>query len=354
MFQSKTVFVLGAGASHEIGLPLGSGLAKTISQKLDIRFEDTGRPKPTGGNYPLYETLRGRFRSEAREYQHAGWMIRDGIHLANSIDDFLDRHASNPHVVKYGKLAIVASILEAECGSRIFTSNHKPRDSNFISGTADTWYPRLLKLLGAGVPSEKLDHLFDNVAFIDFNYDRCLPHYLIEAIQPLYGVDDRRAREVVATAKILHPYGSIGNLAMQGGGGNVPFGELRTDLFEVAERIRLYTEQVKEHDELEAIKLTISEAQRIVFVGFGYHQQNLKIITPKETKITQQILGSACGISNEDCEVLQDMLRPLLKTMAPRFNTFTGRDMTYRDYIKLRNDLTSAPLFDEFSRTLMS
>jgi hypothetical protein len=113
MFLSKTVFVLGAGASHEIGLPLGSDLAKTISQKLDIRFEDTGRPKSTGGDYPLYETLRGKFRSEAREYQRAGWMIRDGVLLANSIDDFLDRHASKPHVVKYGKLAIVASIVDA-------------------------------------------------------------------------------------------------------------------------------------------------------------------------------------------------------------------------------------------------
>jgi hypothetical protein len=354
MFQSKTVFVLGAGASHEICLPLGSGLAKIISKKLDIRFEDTGTPKSTGGDYSLYGALKQKFPSEIKQYLQAAWMIRDGIHLANSIDDFLDRHASKPHVVKYGKLAIVASILEAERDSKIFTSNLKPRDGDFITKTEQTWYPRLLKLLGAGVASEKLDQLFDNVAFIDFNYDRCLPHYLIEAIQPLYGVDDQRARGVVATAKILHPYGSIGNLAMQGGGGNVPFGELRTDLFEVAERIRLYTEQVKEHDELEAIKLTISEAQRIVFVGFGYHQQNLKIITPKETKITQQILGSACGISNDDCEVLQDLLQPLLKTMAPRLNFSTGRNMTYRDNIKLRSDLKSAALFDEFSRTLMS
>ena len=45
MFQSKTVFVLGAGASHELGLPLGSGLAKIISRKLNLRFEDTGTPK---------------------------------------------------------------------------------------------------------------------------------------------------------------------------------------------------------------------------------------------------------------------------------------------------------------------
>jgi hypothetical protein len=353
MFFSKTVFVLGAGASHEIGLPLGSDLAKVISQKLDIRFEDTNRPKSTGGDYPLYETLRGKFRSEAREYQHAGWMIRDGVLLANSIDDFLDRHASKPYVVKYGKLAIAASIVEAECGSRIFTSNHKPRDVNFISGTADTWYPRLLKLLGTGVSSERLDHLFDNVAFIDFNYDRCLPHYLIEAIQPLYGVDDRRAREVVATAKILHPYGSIGTLAVHRGGGNVPFGDVQTDLFEVAERIRLYTEQIQEHDEIAHIKRTIAEAQRIVFLGFGYHRQNLELITPGEPK-AQEILGSAYAVSNEDCEVLKGWLDPILGEIPPKLDLVANRRRVRSDYIKLRSDLTSAALFDEFSRTLMS
>ena len=43
MFESKTVFVLGAGASHEVGLPVGSGLAEIISKKLDIRFTRSNR-----------------------------------------------------------------------------------------------------------------------------------------------------------------------------------------------------------------------------------------------------------------------------------------------------------------------
>jgi hypothetical protein len=183
MFPSKTIFVLGAGASNEVDLPLGSGLAKTISEKVGIRFNEIGAPLP-GGDFSLYNALKAKFRSEVGEYQKAGWTIYEGVLLANSIDDFLDRHASNPRVVQYGKLAIVASILEKEHASRIFTSNVRPRDHQFISSTTETWYPRLLKLLGTGVSVERLDHLFENVAFIDFNYDRCLPHYLIEASCP--------------------------------------------------------------------------------------------------------------------------------------------------------------------------
>jgi hypothetical protein len=211
-----------------------------------------------------------------------------------------------------------------------------------------------LKLLGTGVSSERLDDLFDNVAFVDFNYDRCLPHFLIEAIQPLYGVDDRRAREIVATAKILHPYGSLGELAIYGPAGTVPFGVLNIDLFEVAERIRLYTEQVTEHEELDEIKRTIAEAHRVVFLGFGYHRQNLAIITPSQTKATQEILGSAFGFSNDDCDALKTWLQPILGEIPPTIDLIASRRRVYSDCIKLRNDLKSAQLLDAFSRTLMS
>jgi hypothetical protein len=355
VFTSKTVFVLGAGASKEVSLPLGSELAEIICKKLDVRFDRAGQ-LIEGGDFRLYETLKARFPTQIGQYQQAGWTIRDGVLLANSIDDFLDRHATKPQVVLYGKLAIVASILEKEKASPIFTSPARNRSASFISDIKDTWYIRLLKLLQTGVPVEQVDSLFENVAFIDFNYDRCLSQFMIEAIQPLYGVDQSRARQIVATAKILHPYGSIGELPMSGLRGTVPYGDPdgNANLFEVAEHIRLYTEQVKEHDKIDEIKREIASAHRIAFLGFGYHQQNLAIIRPKEAQSTNQILGTAWKVSNDDCEVLQDTLRPLLRTQPPRFNAFTGRDHTYRDDIKLRSDLTASAFFDEYYRTLMS
>ena len=43
MFNSKTTIVVGAGASAELGMPVGSELKKTIATKLDIRFSDGSR-----------------------------------------------------------------------------------------------------------------------------------------------------------------------------------------------------------------------------------------------------------------------------------------------------------------------
>lgn len=353
MFVSETVFVLGAGASHEVGLPVGSGLAQIISKKVDVQFTELGSPIANGSDLRLYGRMREKFKDEIREYQHAGWTIRDGVLFANSIDDFLDRFAkTNERVVRYGKLAIVASILEGERESPIFTSFAKPRSETFITDTVNTWYAKLLKVLGTGVGVDRVETLFDNVSFIDFNYDRCLPHFMIEALQPLYGIDEARAREVVSKARILHPYGSLGPLT---GNEAVPFGDPteRTDMFEVAERIRLYTEQVQEHEDIEEIRRAVSNADRLVFLGFGYHPQNIELITPRSTVSSgtgvDDIIGSAFGISQPDVDVLQDWLYPLLS----KEGNFGVRGK-YQRIILANEKVTAAGIFDVYSRKLMS
>jgi hypothetical protein len=106
MLKSKTVFVLGAGASSEVDLPVGSGLAKTISKKLDIRYTDDGHQIP-GADWNLYSTFRGLFQDDRSACHRAARKIADGIKLANSIDEFLDRHRSDKMALAYGKLAIV-------------------------------------------------------------------------------------------------------------------------------------------------------------------------------------------------------------------------------------------------------
>jgi hypothetical protein len=52
--------------------------------------------------------------SEVHEYRKAAQRIREGIVLADSIDDFLDQNSHDRFINLYGKAAIVKSILEAE------------------------------------------------------------------------------------------------------------------------------------------------------------------------------------------------------------------------------------------------
>ena len=53
MLREKTVFIVGAGASKEFGMPIGSELALSISKKLNVLFDDWGR-KVVDGDSDLF------------------------------------------------------------------------------------------------------------------------------------------------------------------------------------------------------------------------------------------------------------------------------------------------------------
>lgn len=56
MVNNQTVFVLGAGASNEVGLPTGAELKRQIGELLDIRFERGHQM--LSGDVLIYEALR--------------------------------------------------------------------------------------------------------------------------------------------------------------------------------------------------------------------------------------------------------------------------------------------------------
>lgn len=90
MLKSKTVFILGAGASYEVGFPLGSDLKKTISNKLNFVFNV--EVSLNSGDKDIYSTIRSEFRSRINEYIEISKDISSGILWSNSIDDFIDTH----------------------------------------------------------------------------------------------------------------------------------------------------------------------------------------------------------------------------------------------------------------------
>jgi hypothetical protein len=173
MFKRQTLFILGAGSSHEVGLPLGRELATSIGKMTDIRFEQVNRP--TGvGDMNIYSQLTQGLRVQAHEYQDAGWLIRDGVGFAQSIDDFLDQHRNNQFVNVYGKAALVKAILDAERKSKLYFGGDSGIETFNAGRFADTWFVKFMHMLGRGISKENVRTIFDRVAFITFNYDRCL------------------------------------------------------------------------------------------------------------------------------------------------------------------------------------
>lgn len=141
---SKTVFIIGAGASAEVGLPVGSNLKALIAKTLDIYFERGSGV--TRGDLDVYQALRLAAEQDPKPNDslqalyHAGLRIRDAMPQAISIDNFIDTHSGDKQIELCGKLAIVRTILDAESRSRLFIDYLKSdRKLNFVN-LQDTWF----------------------------------------------------------------------------------------------------------------------------------------------------------------------------------------------------------------------
>ena len=121
MIKRKTVFVIGAGASCEAGLPTGAELRTHIAKALDIKFPDGYQQG--SGSLSVYEAISEYCRQsglrDTGEFLRAAWTIRDAAPLALSIDNFIDAHRGNKKVELCGKLAIAEVVLHAERKSKL-------------------------------------------------------------------------------------------------------------------------------------------------------------------------------------------------------------------------------------------
>jgi hypothetical protein len=307
MFRAKTLLIVGAGASFEVGLPIGSALLTSIVELADIRFE---RWEQTRGSPALLEALKARFFPAVHEtvddHIRAGWQLAASAQQAISIDNLIDA-LEDPKIEVMGKLGIAQAILQAEGKSAAFKPRDPQRNDLDMSNFADTWYGTLTKLLAEGVRRSEVEGIFSNLEIINFNYDRCLEQYLPSSLAQYYGLDVARFREILATLPIHRPYGSVGRLPWQAGDGPaVDFGCPEPQLVaDVSRSLRTFTEQVSDEGALHAMRAAVSSADRVVFLGFGFHRQNVELIA-SPVQSHSEILGTAMGVSRSDLSVIDD------------------------------------------------
>ena len=338
MFKRKTLFIVGAGASAEVGLPVGATLAKTIANILNV---PRGGMPDSRGETVLRQLYEKRPLS-SNGYQQAAWRIRDGVRLTNSIDDFLDMHGADKLVQRVGKTAIVKAILDAEAESSLYYDRELSRQLVNLDKIENTWFMKFFRMLGRGVTRDNARQIFDSVSFIVFNYDRCLEFFLLSALQLVYSMPQSEAVSIVSNLRIIHPYGMVAGLPLTGSG--VPFGGtpgFELDYVGPAEGIKTYSEQIAAGDMLTQIHEEMSAAEQFVFLGFGYHDQNMLMLKPGKQLPLKPVLGTALDRSESDIEVIRQQLA----------QTFSGGLQGIIPAMQIANR-TSAALFDYYAKTL--
>ena len=169
----------------------------------------------------------------------------------------------------------------------------------------DHWMKPFFKQLTDRRRKSDLDQIFSGITIICFNYDRCIEHYLIHALQELYSITPQEAARLVGFLEIYYPYGKVGKLkTVLSLSGGVAFGaELGLNEFiQTVKGIRTYTEQVEGEGSLTQIKSAIHYAKAIVFLGFAYHSQNMELlgIGVSQRGEANAIFGTAFGMSDHN------------------------------------------------------
>ena len=365
MFKDRTLFIIGAGASAEVGMPVGKKLSETIRENSLFKFE--GSDQPTRGSYDLLRCLKQKHQTheEINFRLSAFRQLHDGIYLSSSIDNYIDMHFDNPHIAEVGKLSIVDAISSAEQKSNLFVDLREsdPKIDLSQAGVSDSWLDSFARIL-LEKSQKDLGKISENVSIICFNYDRCIEYYLTDAISQTLSIEYSTAREVVENMNIIHPYGTLGQLPKSRGhihgDQTVGFGfDLSEGLnpWPVVEKIKTYTEQIEDLETLERMRASVEEADQIVFLGFAFHPQNMELLTLHHPTPPKRVYATGMGVSRQETDEVTrrivDLYRGESSSSISSFE-YDQTDDLYERYVVIENDVECRDLFKLHWRNLLS
>ena len=341
MKLKRSTYIIGAGASYELGLPTGEELKSIIADLLNINFN---LHTQTSGDSQIVDALKPYSKSKNEDlnlYRKECIHISKNMPLSISIDNFIDTQKGNEKLELCGKMGIVQSIIQAEKNCLLYQKRNQLIDFSELS---KTWYLSFFKTITENCVIEDLPKRLKLITLIIFNYDRCLEHFLINALQGYYRIDNTEAITLISNIKIIHPYGTIGPLPWQDTNSHnfVKFGEsINTNcLIESAQNIKTFTEGV-ESNSVRELHDIMSKSKRIIFLGFAYHKLNMKLLGKGGFVASYQsedveCYGTSFGMSESDKKLVIDSIQAL-----------------YDEKIKTNIDnLTCYDSFNEYSRSL--
>ena len=247
VIRTKTVFVLGAGASFPYGFPLGSELKKLVLQCYKDEKSHAAH---------LYNTTDFD-KAAAIEFITA--LQYSGL---SSVDAFLERR---PQFLDIGKATMGIELLIKE-------------------GTSDLWKEQenwLTYLYGSMIGSALEEFAENRVSFVTFNYDRVVEHFFHTSLLNAFGKGIEDTAKIVNQIPVIHLHGRLGCLPWQNGEGVVPYGDPTIDkqvMKTLLNEIKVVHEDITDgrDKEFTRAKVLLGEAERVYLLGFGFGARNVE------------------------------------------------------------------------------
>ncbi|PLX19966.1 MAG: hypothetical protein C0597_04750, partial [Marinilabiliales bacterium] len=305
----KTVIITGAGSCVPYGMPTGKMLKRSILGSLMdggfIELKNLSSKVWQSDSYlehieyPNEEIVRfilNRYDYKlmddfARRFSESG---------QTSIDAFL-KH--NLNYLEIGKLSIILNILLFE----------KYAKHQIIDSRKDHW----LEYIWNQINDSEQSILDSNLAFVTFNYDRVIEHYFESVIRNSFQLDKKDEKDLFNSIPIVHVYGKIANLpSVQNKPPNIRFGEFDERIFNelTSDSLDIVYDNTEENQNLKDTHVLISNADRILILGFGYHELNMQRLVLEKSKAARNgsIYGSCMGFNSNEQKKLTNKY-PFLK-----------------------------------------
>ncbi len=107
-----------------------------------------------------------------------------------------------------------------------------------------------------------------------------------------------------------------------------------------AGKIKTYSERIEDAGAITTLHRLLIDAETIVFLGFAFHDENMKLMTSSAPNRLTRVFATARGISDSDREVIREQISDVFGKNEDRIP------------IQLRQDLYCHQFFNEYSRTL--
>lgn len=322
-------------------MPIGAALANTIRECLTAELNNHRR----SGETPIIDGLSyGGFHSQ---HEAAMRRIRDGITTKESIDDFVHEWRDVPFLADVAKATIAYCVASAEAGTMLagLTSQSEgygmagrerpmtrttPDRAGILASLRDTWLGCVLRYHNSRASRRAFVDALQDTSFVVFNYDRCVEQYLWHHLTTALAVPPDEAREVILSVPIVHAFGSIGQLPELGG--HHPFGSHESRYINgAASQIRTYTESI---DGLvgDRVASIMDSAEKLVFLGFAFHDQNIRLLFPSERTKPADVWGTCLGMRPRRKDEVFSYFERFGQTKPELISTTAGRLLDeYRD-----------------------
>jgi hypothetical protein len=276
MIRKQTVLILGAGASMDFDYPSGRELKDVIVEHTLSANNDVYR-----------QLLRAGFHaSKIKDFNDA---LRFSGRV--SVDAFLEHR---PEFINVGKAAVAAELIRKENPDTLFR----------LGGN---WYEHLFQALNTSFASVGEN----NIGIVTFNYDRSFETYLFMALTNAYGKSEDDVSNVLASIPVYHVHGKLGSLPWGAENGRpYKYTNDPDEIYQAANEIRIMAEASDIEDAFRDAKKLISMSKRLIFIGFGFHSQNVLRLGIDLESGQHENFGSAYGFTELEKAEIVEMFRP--------------------------------------------